>query len=210
MRASVLLVSFCVLAENAGAEIYGFTNITNNSPIDVAAQLQVEISAFGAGQVKFRFTNDVGLASSITDVYFDDGTLLDIASVDGSLGVLFQQSAAPPDLPGGDAISPVFQTTTGFSADSDPPVSHNGVNAASEWLDVIFDLQPGEDFQSILDALAMSPETYGSLRIGLRIQGLSDGESDSYINNGVVPVPGAFLLGMAGLGALGVMRRRWT
>jgi hypothetical protein len=37
-------------------------------------------------------------------------------------------------------LDPPFVTTTGFSADSDPPPSVNGVAAADEWLAITVDL----------------------------------------------------------------------
>jgi hypothetical protein len=42
--------------------------------------------------VNFLFTNQGPLASSITDVYFDDGTLLGIAGVTNFSGVDFSQA----------------------------------------------------------------------------------------------------------------------
>ena len=59
--------------------IYSFEGITANKLADVStgeAQLEVEVSDAGNNQVSFRFTNKGPKASSITDVYFDDGTLL--------------------------------------------------------------------------------------------------------------------------------------
>jgi len=214
MRGKSLLAGVAVLglfAVAANAELYSFTEITSNSAIDLSGQLQMEVTAVGATQVKFRFTNNVGLASSITDVYFDDGTLLGIASIGSSSGVAFSQLASPGDLPGGGAISPPFVTSAGFSADSDPPTASNGVNASTEWVDIIFDLQVGQDFQSVIDALALDPNTAGALRVGLHMQALSDGQSESYVNdghNGVIPIPGAALLGFVGLGMVGAIRRR--
>ena len=68
--------------ELVNAAKYGFTNITNNNAGDLAigeAQLFVEVTEFALGQVLFEFSNTGPAASSITDAYFDDGTLLGIA-----------------------------------------------------------------------------------------------------------------------------------
>src|SRR5512145_721995 len=100
--AGVVVVGFCTAAS---ADVIGFFKLTNNGNEDVSAQLSVDVTAVGTDQVAFTFYNNVGIASSITDVYFDDGTLLGIASVTGSAGVDFSQLASPGDLPGGNLAS---------------------------------------------------------------------------------------------------------
>src|SRR3989337_434902 len=68
----------------ASIQTFGFFNITNNGNPDVASQLSVDVwdkaqadANFGitlnAGNILFVFKNAVGIASSITDIYFDDG-----------------------------------------------------------------------------------------------------------------------------------------
>jgi hypothetical protein len=67
----------------AAAAVLGFGCITNNLPGDcliAEAQLTVDVTDPGGGQVLFTFSNSGPDDSSITDVYFDDGSLLDIAS----------------------------------------------------------------------------------------------------------------------------------
>lgn len=212
---------FCVAAE--AAPTYSFVNITNNNAGDAAigeAQLFVELfddsyPDVDPGQIKFAFSNIGHAASSITDVYFDDGALLGIASIVNTPGlVVFSQLATPANLPGGNTASPPFVTTAGFSADSDPPVQPLGVNPG-EFLGIIFDLQADRDFADVVDNLAS-----GALRIGIHVQGFPNGGSESFINNGIVdgngngngkiPAPGALVLGAIGMGCVGWLRRRRT
>lgn len=214
----------CVAVQ--GGPTYSFTHILElgDGPIQLAdgaigeAQLFVEVVDH-VSQVNFIFTNIGPLASSITDVYFDDGTLLGIASITGALGLVeFSQLATPPDLPGGNNVVPPFVTTAGFSADSDPPVQPLGVNPG-EFLGVTFNLQGGGTHQDVIDEL-----TSGELRISIHVQGYSGG-SESFVNNGVfeppteppteppsavIPAPGAILLGTIGIGVVGWLRRRRT
>ena len=92
------------VANPAAAATLGFGCITNNSPIDCTiaeAQLFVDVTDAGGGQVLFTFSNLGPASSSITDVYFDDGSLLAIALVSNSPGVDFSQLASPANLPGG-------------------------------------------------------------------------------------------------------------
>jgi hypothetical protein len=200
-------------ASHANAETYDFTRITNNAPDNVASQLQVEVTDSGDGGVLFKFTNTAAIASSITDVYFDDGTLLAIATITGSSGVAFEDPATPADLPGGNTIG--FVTTQDFSADANNPSVANGVNSSTEWLTIKFTLQGTQTFQDTIDSLAD-----GSLRIGLHVQGIASGndQSDGFVNNppgdtpepqeGVAPLPGTSAAAVTLLGILAAKRRR--
>ena len=198
--------------------IYGFRNITANNVANAGTgqtQLTVEVIELGGNRVAFRFNNSGPFASSITDTYFDDGTLLGIASITSSSGVVYQQNAKPSDLPGGASISPAFETTAGFSADSDPPVQPNGVNPG-EWLEIVFNLQSGGTYADVIHelnlglGLAPGSDPEGTLRIGIHVQGFANGGSESFINGGVVPEPATGLIwgGMGLFGAVVLATRR--
>jgi hypothetical protein len=208
------LVFLTFAACPAQAITLGFFCISNTSATNCstgAAQLSVDVADLGGGQVQFSFYNAGPAASSITDVYFDDGSLLGIASlidaddgIGGDAGVDFTQGASPGNLPAGNNATPPFQATSGFLADANPAVQPNGVNP-NEWLGIIFDLQVGQTFADVLAELAG-----GSLRIGIHVQGFQNGGSESFINN-PVPVPAALWLFGSGLLALaGLTRRRRT
>lgn len=207
------------LPTTASAEnVYSFKNITNNSSTDAAigeAQFSVEVtdaSTTSAQKASFTFWNTATKKASITDVYFEDTTpqsLLSISDISYSSGVSFSQLAKPEELPGGNNLSPAFKTTHGFSADSDPPVVPNGVNASGEWLTITFTLTSGTKFLDVIDELEVA-----GIRIGIHAQGFAGGGSESFVAPGgsvaVVPVPPSALLGATGgvLVALGIIRRR--
>jgi hypothetical protein len=179
---------------------FGFVNITNNNSIDAAigeAQLFVDVTDPGPNQVLFTFLNIGPAASSITGIYFDDGTLLGIASIQSGSGVSFSQGASPGNLPGANNASPAFVTTAGFSADSNPPTQPNGVNPG-ESLGITFNLQGVQTFDDVLMDLGD-----GSLRIGVHVQGFAGGGSESFVNAPApVPEPGTFVLMATGLVSL--------
>jgi len=203
-----ILTFFCLTAD-AGV-VYSFKHIVENGdgPIELAdgaigeSQLFVSIDDFCAGQVLFTFTNIGPHPSSITGIYFDDGILSGIASIDNSCqGVLFSPDATPHNLPGGQNLSPPFVATESFSVDSVPPVQPNGVNP-DEWLGVVFNIQPGYTYNDVKNSLISL-----QLRIGLQVQGFASGGGESFVN---IPEPITVTLLSAGLSIITLLRRRRT
>ncbi|SCY18641.1 PEP-CTERM sorting domain-containing protein [Nitrosospira sp. Nsp13] len=198
------------LGHAAVSTSYSFANITHSNAgaeADGEANLNVEVIDLGGSQVRFTFTNTS--TSSLADVYFDDGTLLGIASISSSSGVSFSQGATPLNLPGGNTVSPAFVTTAGFLADSDAPVSPNGVTQG-EWLSIDFNLTAGQTYSNVISALALPNNGGdGDLRIGVHVQGFAAGGNESFINiASPIPEPEIYAMLMAGLGLMGFMARR--
>ncbi|MHC4702742.1 MAG: hypothetical protein ACYTFQ_19435, partial [Planctomycetota bacterium] len=145
---SVFLVAGSTVARG-DVYSYDFVRITNNASVDIASQLTVDvIGTAGGTDVLFKFYNDVGIASSLVGVYFDDRlSLLSWAGTDpvtySPTGVVsfHKPATSPAELPGASAVG--FVTTTGMSAHSDNPAVANGVNTASEWVGLKFDILGG-------------------------------------------------------------------
>lgn len=176
-----------------------------------SAQILMDVQSVSANQVAFTFSNSGSQASSIEGVYFDDGTLLGISYLldkdenGGLSGVDFTGgSASPGNLPRSQNLAPAFEVTAGFLADSDAPVSANGVNP-NEWLTVVFDLQSGGTYNDVIEELGD-----GRLRVGLHVIAFQSGGSEALVNQmSPVPVPSALLLMLSGMvGFVGLRRKK--
>jgi hypothetical protein len=157
---------------------------TNNNPADVAGslgQFSVDISDMtdaGGPKASFTFYNTGPYQSSITQVYFQDGVLFDIAQVINGTGTLYTQGGSPPNLPGGNGCIPPFRVTAGFLATPDSPTMWNGVNniGEGEYVTILFNLYTGTSFADLIAGLES-----GAVRIGIHVQGYGSGGSESFV-----------------------------
>ncbi|NOQ14583.1 MAG: PEP-CTERM sorting domain-containing protein [Methyloprofundus sp.] len=179
-----------------------FSNITGNNTGDAdigEAQMFVDIYDMGSGlgladnQVYFDFRNTGPEASSITQIFFDDGTLLGISELSESTGVSYIEDEVPirGGLPGGNTVS----FSADFNVDPSSPVQPNGINPG-ESLGILFDLINDKTLQDTLKALdpgITDPQSDQSLRIGFHVQGYDSEGSESFVNNPppIIVVPAA-------------------
>lgn len=216
------------IAEQLTVEIYSSTEA---KALGLAAGV-ADIQNMASTDVLFLVKNTSVRRSSISEVYFDDGTILGLSKVINSLGVddftafahlpkngggNSPEGADPANLPGGKDITPKFEATEAYSVDAvGNPV--DGVNTSADILGIVFTTKslttplPGgtpAGFQGIVDTL-----TSGALRVGLHVRDIgADGllsaafvndPPDDPLGGPVVPEPATLvLLGMGGIGFLG-------
>jgi hypothetical protein len=213
VRSIAITTSLLSISAFSNAANYSFGCISDSPENCATAQTHLVVdvtTGASADEVAFTFTNSDPLSSSITAVYFDDdsNSLMTMAGITTSSGASFSQGAKPKSLPGGKNVD--WDSPQDFSAGSNPSRYHNGVNSSQEWLTVNFILNDGYSIADVYDALALGLADPGGLRIGMHVQGFSNGGSISVVNNASpVPVPAAaWLFGGALLSLISIKRQR--
>ena len=197
-------------ATAAQAVSYNFAQITSNGTAQIASQLSVDVTVSGTN-VSFEFFNNVGIASSITEIYFDDG-LLGVPPTITNNGTNFVTGANPSNLPGGNTLTPPFVADIVFNAESvqQGGAAANGVNAAGDSVTLTFGLGSFVDLAAVQAALAN-----GSLRIGLHVISIAQpgggNTSEAFVNT-VPEASSTLLLGiaLAGVALVGSRKLRCT
>ncbi|MBW8035772.1 MAG: PEP-CTERM sorting domain-containing protein [Planctomycetes bacterium] len=217
-RIAIVLFIVGLCASNLYAALCSFDRIEGNEGVDISDQLKVNVSSNGqmldsilgemVDKVTFKFTNKTGgVDSSITEIYFYDGSLLNMYSIDDSHpNVYFEDLGAstnPGELPG---YQPNYELLSVLSAtEAENPESKKGVKTG-EWIEIGYTLLPGKTFQDLLDDM----ETR-EVVIGIHVKSIDQpgggAESDSFILNTVI-VPEPATIGILALGSLLVIRKR--
>ena len=185
LTTSSLCIAAGYLASSpAQALQFNFNNITHNNVVNKLTgerQLLVDVTdSFGkedlaSNNVLFKFSNVGPFASSMTQIYFDNSTVLKSMGtiVDSGAGVDFAAAAGRMNLPGGNTVN----FSPDFGIKSTGAVSQNGVNPG-EWVSVFFNLSTNKTLKDVFNDLKS-----GSLRVGMHVQAFSNEGSEAFVNN---------------------------
>ncbi len=187
---SVCISGIILTAVPAQAFQFNFGNITSTNATNAAAgesQLFMDVTDangkedLSSSSVLFKFSN-VGLAaSSITQIYFDNSSILKSIGPIADSGDGVDYVARLGNLPGGKSLTTKFVEDFGIEANT--PVSHKGVNPG-EWVNVLFNLTPTKTLKDVINDM-----TTGSMRVGMHVQAFGNGGSEAFVNRPTVKPP---------------------
>ncbi len=226
LRQVVLAVSALGLAGSAFAAAdydkpsVSFSCVFGDCATDLSGQLSLEVIGDKNGEdpnVYFKFFNDAGIQSSITQISFSalpDLTVLHPVVGSNPLrgtgtGTEFQLSFhgvaldIADELPTGALPFTASWTarSVGAGAGGIGGIA-NGVNVSGEAFELIASAGGHPDYLTFLHAIQQ-----GEIRVGVVTEGYANGLSATYVTN-AVPEPATYLTLFLGLAGLAAMRRR--
>jgi hypothetical protein len=215
IAALLLWAALCASTARAASitNSYFFCRVEpHNASVDPSSQFRVDVvgDSLGDTTVDFYFLNNGPIPSAISEIYFDDGTLLGTPSITDSISGFtdFNNGANPGNLPGGNNLLPPFVASDTLSVDAQGN-PNLGINPGDTLLLTIA-LQPGQDYTDTIAALDAGVLGQDALRLGLHVRSIgTDARSDSFfLWANPVPEPGEYALATLGLWGLWVGYRR--
>jgi hypothetical protein len=204
------LTFLLLFISNAFGDTINFLPGSNNSgqSSSLATQLTAELTNDTINNtVTFRFLNDVGIVSNVTEIYFKN-------TLSGMIGVpvtwdfnaggnwsIFPTNDPNPLTPPG--IDGWGQGMTAFAADVDNNGDF-GINSASEWVSVTFKLNAS--YTDLLNAFQNPAYTETGAVLALHVRSIGTGAfSDAFYNyTGEGPGPGPLVPEPSTLVMLGI------
>ena len=206
---SLLLLGFgSILPAHAATLSYGSIPINAKSAENLSGQCGLHATGAQRGPVPI-FSNNAGVPSSITDIYFDEAenapfSFIKYHAAPGA-AVDFHRQVALADLSGASVIGFFADYSSASSVRKSGAVG-KGVNSADEWIVFLGSWANAVNFDGLLVALASN-----DFRNGLYIQAAGGQEvSAPYVNQlNPVPLPAAaWLFASALFGFVVVANRR--